>query len=197
MEFIKDLWRFMKERKKFWLAPIIFILLSWLDFFWLLEVVAQLRLLFIPYFNMTNYKSNPLKTILTICIGFLIIFLIQNSIVFLYLALILGLIGLTSNFLSEKIERIWFKIGQLLGYIIPNLVLSIIFYFLLFPISLISKFFKKEDLLKLNQNYDSTFIKVNKEFDADSFKRPFWFNKNYNFELELVYLLHFSKTSLK
>ena len=27
MEFIKDLWRFMKERKKFWLAPIIFILL--------------------------------------------------------------------------------------------------------------------------------------------------------------------------
>ena len=77
---------------------------------------------------MTNYKSNPLKTILTICIGFLIIFLIQNSIVFLYLALILGSIGLTSNFLSEKIERIWFKIGQLLGYIIPNLVLSIIFY---------------------------------------------------------------------
>ena len=122
---------------------------------------------------MTNYKSNPLKTILTICIGFLIIFLIQNSIVFLYLALGLGLIGLTSNFLSEKIERIWFKIGQLLGYIIPNLVLSIIFYFLLFPISLIAKFFKKEDLLKLNQNYDSTFIKVNKEFDADSFKRPF------------------------
>tara|TARA_B100000900_G_C20364887_1_gene627897 strand:- start:471 stop:620 length:150 start_codon:yes stop_codon:yes gene_type:complete len=27
MDFIKDLWRFMKERKKFWLAPIIFILL--------------------------------------------------------------------------------------------------------------------------------------------------------------------------
>jgi hypothetical protein len=27
MDFIKDLWRFMIERKKFWLAPIIFILL--------------------------------------------------------------------------------------------------------------------------------------------------------------------------
>jgi hypothetical protein len=122
---------------------------------------------------MTNYKSNPIKTTLTICIGFLIIFLIQDSTIFLYIALILGLIGINSNFLSEKIERIWFKIGQLLGYIIPNLVLSIIFYFLLFPISLIAKFFKKEDLLKLNQNYDSTFIKVDKKFDADSFKRPF------------------------
>ena len=132
-----------------------------------------LRLLFIHYFNMTNYKSNPLKTMLTICVGFLIIFIIQGSIIFLHIALILGLIGITSNVLSRKIEIIWFKFGQLLGYILPNVVLSIIFYFLLFPISLIAKFFKKEDLLKLNQNYDSTFIKVSKKFDADSFKRPF------------------------
>lgn len=27
MEFLKDLWGFMKERKKFWLSPIIIILL--------------------------------------------------------------------------------------------------------------------------------------------------------------------------
>jgi hypothetical protein len=27
MEVIKDLWLFIKERKKFWLAPVIFILL--------------------------------------------------------------------------------------------------------------------------------------------------------------------------
>jgi hypothetical protein len=27
MELIKDLWGFMKERKKYWLAPIIFVLL--------------------------------------------------------------------------------------------------------------------------------------------------------------------------
>lgn len=27
MEFLSDLWRFMKERKKFWLAPVIIILL--------------------------------------------------------------------------------------------------------------------------------------------------------------------------
>ena len=27
MEFVKDLWDFMRERKKFWLAPIIIILL--------------------------------------------------------------------------------------------------------------------------------------------------------------------------
>jgi competence protein ComGC len=27
MEFLKDMWLFMKERKKFWLAPVIIVLL--------------------------------------------------------------------------------------------------------------------------------------------------------------------------
>ena len=27
MEFLKDIWLFMKERKKFWLAPVIIVLL--------------------------------------------------------------------------------------------------------------------------------------------------------------------------
>jgi hypothetical protein len=27
MDFLKDLWGFMKERKKFWLAPVLFVLL--------------------------------------------------------------------------------------------------------------------------------------------------------------------------
>ena len=27
LEFLKDIWGFMRERKKFWLAPIIFVLL--------------------------------------------------------------------------------------------------------------------------------------------------------------------------
>ncbi|SFB30117.1 DUF5989 family protein [Algoriphagus aquimarinus] len=27
MDFLKDIWAFMRERKKFWLAPVIFILL--------------------------------------------------------------------------------------------------------------------------------------------------------------------------
>ncbi len=27
METLKDLWKFMKQRKKFWLAPVIFVLL--------------------------------------------------------------------------------------------------------------------------------------------------------------------------
>ena len=27
MDFLKDLWKFMKERKKFWLAPIIIVFL--------------------------------------------------------------------------------------------------------------------------------------------------------------------------
>lgn len=37
MEFLKDLWHFMRERKKFWLAPIILLLIL----FGLLIVIAE------------------------------------------------------------------------------------------------------------------------------------------------------------
>ena len=37
MEFIKDLWGFLKERKKFWLVPIIVILLV----FWALIILTS------------------------------------------------------------------------------------------------------------------------------------------------------------
>ena len=37
MEFLKDIWRFLKERKKFWLAPIILVMLL----LGMLIVVAQ------------------------------------------------------------------------------------------------------------------------------------------------------------
>jgi hypothetical protein len=122
---------------------------------------------------MNQIKSNPSKTILTICVGFMMMFIILKSVVFLYTSLTLGLIGITSKFISEKIEKGWFKIGELLGYIVPNIILSVIFYLILFPISIIAKIFKKDDLLKLKNNKETTFIEVDKKFDPDYFKKPF------------------------
>ena len=122
---------------------------------------------------MNQIKSNPSKTILTICVGFMMMFIILKSVVFLYTSLALGLIGITSKFLSEKIELGWFKIGELLGYIVPNIILSVIFYLILFPISIVAKIFKKDDLLKLKNNKETTFIEVDKKFDPDYFKKPF------------------------
>ena len=121
---------------------------------------------------MKKFESNTYKTILTICIGLLIIYVFTEVKVLITISIVLGLIGIISKYLSKKIEWMWFKFSEILSYIIPNIILSVIFYFLLFPISIFSKIFRKEDLLQKKYN-GSTFLKTTKEFDSNSFTQPF------------------------
>jgi hypothetical protein len=122
---------------------------------------------------MNKIKSNPDKTILTICTGIALIFLLTEIKFFLIISFSLGLIGIVSTFLSRIVEKLWFKIAEILGYIVPNIILSVIFYLFLFPTSLMSKVFRKKDLLKLKSSEDTTYINLSKKFSKDSFVNPF------------------------
>ena len=64
------------------------------------------------------------------------------------------------------------KLSWLLSLIVPNIILSIIFFLFLFPIALLSRMTKKEDQLRLKNIYQSTFKEVNKTFDKKSFENP-------------------------
>jgi hypothetical protein len=121
---------------------------------------------------MQKIKSNPVKTMLTISIGFLVIFIITKLNWALLIALVIGLIGLFSSFLSKQIEFLWTKLAWFLGLIVPNILLSAIFYLFLFPIAVLSKIFGKNDSFKLKNNADSVFISSNKEFNKNSFEKP-------------------------
>lgn len=121
---------------------------------------------------MQKIKSNPVKTMLTISVGFLVIFIITKLNWALLVALIIGLIGLFSTFLSKHIEFLWTKLAWFLGLIVPNILLSAIFYLFLFPIAVLSKIFGKNDSFKLKNNADSVFITSNKVFDKNSFEKP-------------------------
>ena len=70
------------------------------------------------------------------------------SLVVSLIFLVLGIIN--SNVLSP-FNKLWFKFGILLGKIISPLVMGIIFFFVVTPIGLLMKFFKK-DLLNLKFN---------------------------------------------
>ncbi len=109
---------------------------------------------------------------LTICVGFLVIFIITKLKWMLLLSLGVGLVGLFSPFLSKYIEFLWNKLAWLLGLIVPNILLSAIFYLFLFPIALLSKLFGKKDPFVLKNNSDTVFITSNKEFDENSFEKP-------------------------
>lgn len=62
------------------------------------------------------------------------------------------------------------KFAKVLEYVVPKVVLSVIFFFILFPIALISRLFKK-DTLMLSKAHKSYFIDINKTFDSKSFEK--------------------------
>jgi len=115
-------------------------------------------------------KADTSKTMLTISMGFLalhLIFLWKWAII---VSLIVGIIGITSPFLSIKIEWIWMKLAYVLGLIIPKIMFTLVFYLFLFPLALLYRIFNK-DTLMLSKKYKSYFIDVKKEIDKKSFEK--------------------------
>jgi hypothetical protein len=115
-------------------------------------------------------KDNSKTTILVICVGFLIVYLKFHWKWAILTSLIVGLIGILSPFLSRQIDWLWMKLTVVLSYIVPNILLSLVFFVFLFPISLISKLFKKDPLM-LSRNYKSYFIDMKKTVDKKSFEK--------------------------
>ncbi len=139
-----------------------------------MEVVPSL-LLFTPYFRFLRMKvpkTNPTKTVLIISIGFILVFLLTKAHWAIIVALIIGIIGAFSSYLSRQIDFVWMKLSRLLSLIIPNILLSIIFYLFLFPIALMSRLFLKKDPLMLKNTHESVFKSSNKKFEKTSFEKP-------------------------
>ncbi len=119
-----------------------------------------------------NNKTNSAKTVLTISVGFILIYLITKAQWALQVAFIIGLIGVLSDYLSQKIEYLWMKLSWVLSKIVPNILLGTVFYVFLFPLSLASKIFGKKDNLKLKNKSATVYVETNKTFDKHSFENP-------------------------
>jgi hypothetical protein len=120
---------------------------------------------------MKTMETKPLRTVLTISVGFIVLYYITNWPWTLQAALLVGLAGIFSKYLSAKIDYVWMKLAWFLSLIMQNVLLGIIFFFLLFPIALLSKLFDKKDPLNLKNKSGSNFRNVNKEFNKTSFEK--------------------------
>jgi hypothetical protein len=120
---------------------------------------------------MKKNNTTPIQTVLTITLGFLVIFMITKNEWLLYVSLVVGILGVFSNYLAEKIHVFWMKLAWFLSFIVPNILLSIVFYFFLFPIATLSKIFGAKDPMGLKNTQSSLFKTVNKEFDKSSFEK--------------------------
>lgn len=129
---------------------------------------------------MKKLDFDPLKTVLTITVGFVFLFaILQKDLGLtirenwpLVIALIIGGSSLLSSYIANQINFLWMKLTWLLSLIVPNIILSIVFFVFLTPMALLGKLFSKKDLLILKNNKNSIFIKSDKSFDKESFEKP-------------------------
>ncbi len=123
------------------------------------------------YFILMKIKSNPSLTVLSIIFGLLVFnYFLDNKIIF-YLSIIISGIGVFSSKTSLILEKIWFKISYILSQIIPNILLFLLFFLILTPLSFLSKIFRAKSGFNLKKNQITMFVKLNKKFNKDSFKR--------------------------
>jgi hypothetical protein len=74
----------------------------------------------------------------------------------LIVAIIFLALGLLNSKILTPLNKIWFKFGLLLGSIISPIIMSIIFFFVVTPISFVMKILGK-DMLNLKRNNNNTY----------------------------------------
>ena len=90
------------------------------------------------------------------------------SIILSFLFLISGLVN--ANFLNP-LNRAWIKFGEILGKIIAPVVMFLIFFVLITPLSFVIRIFGK-DLLKTRLSNETSYW-IKREKDAGTMKRQF------------------------
>jgi hypothetical protein len=140
---------------------------------WWQQCFSSLHLLFIlKMMNPKQINSNPVKTVLIITVGFLIVYMVTKRPWAIKVSVLIGLLGLVSEYLAKKIDFFWMKLTWVLSLIIPNILLTLIFYFMLTPIALLSKLFGNKNQLTLKNTEQSLFKDCKKDFDKASFEKP-------------------------
>jgi hypothetical protein len=103
---------------------------------------------------------NPYKakeTVLVITVGCLILHLVFKGRVFLYCAVVIGLAGVLSVYLSEKIDWVWGKLSFIMGEISNRVLLTVIFLLVVTPVGLVRRLRKKNSLTYFDKSATSNF----------------------------------------
>jgi hypothetical protein len=117
-------------------------------------------------------KTDPIKTILVLVLGFMVIYLWKEAKFWLWISFFLGVAGFISGALAKMIDWCWMKLAWLLGLIIPNILLGLVFYLFLTPLGWLSRLGNK-DALSLKNTKPSIFKETNKQYSKPSFEKVF------------------------
>jgi hypothetical protein len=112
-------------------------------------------------------RQRSLETILVLLIALGGIYWLTGNYWFLLTAGILGIIGLLFPSLTNQIHWLWMKVGEAMGFVTGKIVLTIIFYIFLVPLSFLARLRKRKPI-KLKPDNNSFYTERNFTYTKES-----------------------------
>ena len=121
-----------------------------------------------------SYKIT--QTLLVLALASMVVHLFAlrdiNSAIFLYVTIFLIVLALFPQFfLSGFIAKAWLKFGEAISWVMSKIILTLLFYLFVFPISSLYRLFNK-DLMMLKKRKDSYFTERNHLFEKKDIENP-------------------------
>lgn len=91
-------------------------------------------------------KHKISETSLVLTTGFLVLYFVFSIQWFLYMAVAIGLVGIFVKPLAKIIAIGWFKLADILNFVMSKVILGTVFYVILVPIAFFYRLFKKDKL---------------------------------------------------
>lgn len=116
-------------------------------------------------------REKGLESIVALALVSLIAFLWLNINWLIYVAIGLLMIPLISKKLANIIGYLWFSFAEYLGTIMNYIIMFLVFYFVLFPVSLLQRLVGKNQILSKKGN-NSYFHQRNYSFSEKDIDDP-------------------------
>jgi len=117
--------------------------------------------------------QNNRSTILVIVVGFTLLGLLSHKTGLIWTGCCVGILALASSIIEHWIVWVWNKIAHILGTINSKLLLTLTFFLILVPLSLLKKLFSKTDSLKLKQPTDTMWTIRDHQYTKEDLQETF------------------------
>ena len=111
-------------------------------------------------------ESDKAKAQLVIVTGLVVLYFVFKSSYFLIAAAAVGIISIAVPVAGDLIVKGWYKLAEILGAINGKILLSIVFFLVLFPVAVLAKLGKKNPLALKKEEGDSVFHTRNHKYSA-------------------------------
>ncbi|MGJ8745158.1 hypothetical protein [Polaribacter sp.] len=115
-------------------------------------------------------NNSPYKSILGPVFGLSLLYIFKGFDWIPYVITVISFLALAFRRFVVFIDAILHYVFVFIGNLLSTFILTLFYYFLLFPISLLAKIFHKKDTLQLKKPISTNFKNTNKTYSKESFK---------------------------